>query len=151
MNKNVLAFLKNQQLMTVATVSPDGQPDCAVVLFTVDDDMSLYFMTRPNTRKALNIQHNNRVAVVVWKLIDMSVQIDATAELLTDKSQINHILDRLADSAIRVGEGFFPPIFRLSNTNEYNVYKLTPTTVRDLDLEKGNVREAKSPIRVEKI
>ena len=71
MNKEIskqgaLKFLKEKQLAVVSTVSAEGKPESATVLYFIDDDFNFYFITRRNTRKFGNLQStNNNVAIVV--------------------------------------------------------------------------------------
>jgi Pyridoxamine 5'-phosphate oxidase len=52
-------------LGVLATVSPSGAPEAALMDVAVSDSAELIFDTRVGTRKLTNIDHNDRVAVVI--------------------------------------------------------------------------------------
>ncbi len=61
------AFLAEQQVLYIATVSENGWPHVAPVGFArLDDDPDrLYVLTHPSQRKSQNVFENNRVGVVL--------------------------------------------------------------------------------------
>ncbi|AKM78683.1 TPA: hypothetical protein DDZ49_02475 [Candidatus Wolfebacteria bacterium] len=65
MKQEALDFLKQHVIAVVATTDEDHKPNAATVLYHIDDDMNLFFMTRKQTRKYANIRRNGRIAVVV--------------------------------------------------------------------------------------
>jgi hypothetical protein len=60
-----LAILRKHRYCVVATASPVGVPQAAVVGFAVADDLALVFDTLEATRKIPNLAANPEVAVVV--------------------------------------------------------------------------------------
>lgn len=62
---DALAVIRNHPLASLATVSPEGYPRSAFVYIAVDDDLSLYFMTRVGTKKYEHIMNNPRVAISI--------------------------------------------------------------------------------------
>lgn len=58
------AFLTEQKMLYLATVSENGWPHVAPVGFARIDG-NLYVLTHPNQRKSRNIFHNNKVGVVL--------------------------------------------------------------------------------------
>lgn len=61
----VLQFLKSHPECVLATVSPEGKPEAATVLFAVDDDFTFYFGTSDKYRKYHNLLNNKQAAVVI--------------------------------------------------------------------------------------
>ena len=58
-------FLQNNYLASVATVSPAGEPQVAIVLYHLDDEFNFYFATRKQTRKSANLENNGKVGIAV--------------------------------------------------------------------------------------
>lgn len=58
-------FLQNNYLASVATVSPDGEPQVAIVIYCLDDEFNLYFATRKHTRKSVNLENNGKIGIAV--------------------------------------------------------------------------------------
>ena len=76
---DILAFLRSHKLAVVATRTPDGAPQAAVVGIAVTDELDIVFDTVETTRKAGNLRADPRVALVVgWD--DRTLQIDGLAD-----------------------------------------------------------------------
>ena len=58
-------LLAETNTCTLATASPDGQPEAATVRFVADDALDVYVTTQSNYRKYRNVADNERVALVV--------------------------------------------------------------------------------------
>lgn len=65
MRAQALEFLKNENRMVVSSVSDSGEPECALVYYTVDENFDLYFMTSPGSRKCENLRANGKTAFVI--------------------------------------------------------------------------------------
>lgn len=83
MKQEALDFLKQHIIAVVATTDEDHQPNAATVLYHIDDNMNLFFMTRKQTRKYKNIKRNGRIAVVVGTGDGQgTIQAEGEAEVL---------------------------------------------------------------------
>ena len=65
--RRIYRFLRDNPVGTLSTVSPDGAPHGTVISFAITNDMQLTFVTKPKTTKVVNIQHNNKVSLVVFQ------------------------------------------------------------------------------------
>lgn len=63
--QEALDFLKQHVFAVVASINAENMPSAATVLYHVDDDMNVFFMTRRQTRKFANVRANEKVALVV--------------------------------------------------------------------------------------
>ena len=70
-----VAFVRAEAQGIVATVSPSGAPEAALVGIAALDDGTLVFDTLVGSRKAENLRHDHRIAVVIGT-DGVSVQID---------------------------------------------------------------------------
>ncbi|MBI1336497.1 MAG: pyridoxamine 5'-phosphate oxidase [Phycisphaera sp.] len=75
--------------MTLATVSPDGQPTARIVLLKGFDDSGFTFFTNYDSAKAGDITHDARVALVFhWANLERQVRIEGVAhKTSTEESQ----------------------------------------------------------------
>ena len=77
----ILAFLKTKKFAVVASVSPEGKPQSAVVGIAVTDDLEILFDTLTTTRKVRNLRRARSVSLVVgWDRDEITVQIDGIAD-----------------------------------------------------------------------
>jgi pyridoxine/pyridoxamine 5'-phosphate oxidase len=76
----LVAFIRRHRWAVVSTVSPAGAPQAAVVGIAVSDAFELVFDTLGTTRKAANLRHDPRVAVVIGWDEEQTVQIDGLAD-----------------------------------------------------------------------
>ena len=60
----ILNLLARRNIMTLATVRPDGFPQATTVYY-VNEGLTLYFATDPVSQKAANIMLNNKVSVAI--------------------------------------------------------------------------------------
>src|SRR6185503_208920 len=82
---DLLAFMRGHLYAVQASVSPDGEPQAAVVGIAVADDFSLVYDTLDTSRKARNMVHDQRVAFVIGGTgndDEQSVQYEGVAERL---------------------------------------------------------------------
>ncbi|HEV2490843.1 MAG TPA: pyridoxamine 5'-phosphate oxidase family protein [Candidatus Acidoferrales bacterium] len=63
----LVAFLREVPLLTLATLSPEGAPQAALLGVAVSDDLELVLDTLETTRKFRNIRRDPRVAFVFGK------------------------------------------------------------------------------------
>jgi hypothetical protein len=80
LSADILAFLRKQRLGVVATRTPDGAPQAAVVGIAVTDELDIIFDTLDTTRKLLNLRGDARVALVIGWDDSQTVQIDGIAD-----------------------------------------------------------------------
>ena len=83
--QEIIAFLRQQRTMTLATVGNDGRPQAATVEFAVGDDLTIVFDTFSTSRKYLNLQRDRRVACV-FTVGNRTVQCEGIAEELSGEA-----------------------------------------------------------------
>jgi len=84
---SVVAFLRVQGRGVVATVSPEGLPEAALVGLVALDDGSILFNTFASSRKVVNLRARPSIAVVVGTAGDVTLQIEGTASIATPARQ----------------------------------------------------------------
>jgi pyridoxine/pyridoxamine 5'-phosphate oxidase len=85
-----LEFIRRHGLGVVATVSPGGAPESALVNLAVSDDLELIFYTLGETRKCTNLRSNPRTAVVIGWESDRTLQYEGVADEPLDE-ELEHL------------------------------------------------------------
>ena len=87
--------------MSVATVSPDGQPSQRIVLLKGCDERGFVFYTNYGSRKAQDIADNNRVSLhFAWLELDRQVKISGIAEKVPTSEALKYFLSRPKESQL---------------------------------------------------
>jgi len=76
----LLQFLQRQRLGVLATVSPAGEPESAVVGIAVSGQFEIVFDTLDTTRKVTNLRVNPRIAFVIGWDEEITVQLEGLAD-----------------------------------------------------------------------
>ncbi len=75
----------NPIAMTLATVSPEGQPSARMVLLKGADSSGFVFYTNLESQKALELAANPRAALLFhWKSLNRQVRIEGSASPVSD-------------------------------------------------------------------
>lgn len=82
----ILEFLRSRPLAVISTVDEaTGQPEAALIAFAERTNLELIFQTFTNTRKYRNLQHNNRVALVIgWNDDYITLQYEGWASQVAE-------------------------------------------------------------------
>lgn len=140
--QEVLEFLVQNKLGTLATVTKSGKPHADSIYYTVDDTFEISFLTETGTLKYKNIQYQNDVFFVVTNIEKkITAHIKGTASLVTDKDSLKIMMKRLA-IMLNGGESFDAvlPILKRDDGNLV-VVKISPEEVRFSDYGGSGLRE----------
>lgn len=101
MEQPAIAILRNNRIMTIATVRPDGWPQATIVGYA-NEGWSLYFLIYRDSQKFANIAHDNRAAVTVGSEPSELKQIKAVyagcaVSEVTDIAEQSHAWQLLAE------------------------------------------------------
>jgi len=91
--RKILDFVRKEKLGVVATISPEGNPEAAVMAVSQNDKLELFFQTNNETRKYKNLQVNPHVAVVFGHDIDefITVQLEGAASEVANEDDLKKI------------------------------------------------------------
>lgn len=134
--KAALAYLRNHQVMTLATSGGDGI--WAAAVFYVNDGFDLYFLSAGHTRHARHIAANGRVAATIqedyagWEAIK-GIQLEGTARSLEGAER---------ETAILLYEEKYPFVARADQELQAALarvdwYRLRPTALYFIDNSRG--------------
>jgi nitroimidazol reductase NimA-like FMN-containing flavoprotein (pyridoxamine 5'-phosphate oxidase superfamily) len=132
----ILDLLHCHQIMTLATVRPDGYPQATTVNYVHDDDLNLYFATDAASQKAGNIKLNNKVSAAIasetqnsYKLRGLSMS--GTAKRVVDKERAQE-LALLLFRALPQTPRYVP-----TDRKKLAVYKIAPVAISLIDYSSG--------------
>ena len=81
--KNIVyQFISQQKLAVVSTISPDNNPEAALVGIAVTENFDIIFDTVKTSRKYANLRQNPKVAVVIGWDSETTVQYEGEAQVL---------------------------------------------------------------------
>ena len=142
LHSRLRAFLAAHNTMTLATVGPDAAPYAAAVFYAADEDLRLFFLSSPNSRHSLAIEHDPRVAATIqadnqeWQEIQ-GIQIVGTAREVHGTAELAHAtriyaarFDFLAGLLDQSGSG---PAALRGPLASSRFYVLQPTWIRLID------------------
>lgn len=87
--------------MVLATVGPNGQPSQRTVLLKYYDDQGYVFFTNFESRKAREIEQNQKVSLLfVWLELERQVQINGIAERISTAESAKYFMTRPKESQI---------------------------------------------------
>lgn len=137
----ILAALRRQKLAVIATVGLNSPtPESALIAFTEDDQLNLYFQTGKHTRKAANLRENPHVSLVIGLNLDdlVTVQYEGVAKQLATQEELEACKQRFIAKDSPTTEEYF-------NHPTAIFFKVTPTWIgcSDYSGDKPEVIELK--------
>ncbi len=133
----VLQTLRDTRLAALATVSPEGVPHAVTVVFAVDDDFNIYFVTREDTSKVANLSANPTVSLSIGATLPAYVQMRGQAEIVVD----DELRSRMLTEVAKVGAGIedvWPPVLHFGDS-AYVLIRIVPDLIRVLDLRNQKI------------
>ena len=124
----IAAYVREDGRAIVATVTPGGEPEAALVGITALDDGTLIFNVVPGARKLANLAANGRVAVVVGTTGHDSVQFEGVA-VIAEGDEADHYaaeFERLMPGSRSRYEGYEVIVVRPDWLRVYDVAHRPP-------------------------
>lgn len=127
--KIIQNYIVNHRAGSLATSTLDGKPHVAIIYTIVKSDLSIYFSSRVESRKYINILQNPMVAIAYGDEVKTStVQLCGVAKRVDNLREEQKILNDLF--LIRFGEKNWPlppaKLFERGFTNELAIIKIKP-------------------------
>lgn len=122
--QELLRLTRRREYATLATASPEGQPEAAPLRYAVTDEFELVMGTLSTSRKVANLRRNPKVAVLVWAH-EFSIQIEGVFDEPAD-DDLQRLSQRFADE--------FPREATVRRGRPSHLYfRITPTWARYTD------------------
>ena len=129
----LLQYLQRHRLGVVATTSPNGDPQSAVVGTAVTDQLEIVFDTLSTTRKCKNLRRQPKISVVVGWDQEITVQYEGIAD-----EPVGPELDRLKKLYFDV----YPECMDHQTWDGITYFRIRPTWIRYSDFNSnGNIVE----------
>ena len=119
--------LKKARMMQVATVK-NNQPWNCTVYFAADDDLNLYWISKPDTRHSKEIEGNSKVAAAIpVKFDNLTVRGLSIEGKATEVKNLNEIKQKvkLYSDKFNRGEDWYKDF--ISGNNPHKLYRIKPT------------------------
>lgn len=139
-NLNLLAkkIITKNQYVSIATTGKNGIPWISPVVYTIDKNWNLYFVSMPNSKHCVNISENKNIACAIFDSHQkwgqgVGLQIEAESEVLGTKDSLNiaknYALRKYPYGGIntKVATDFIKSM--VVKKRKYRIYKITPKTI----------------------
>lgn len=138
LKEEAIGFLKFHKLAVVSTISKEGMPESATVMFFVDEDLNLYFLTHQSTRKFRNLKDNKNIGIVVGtELAPGTIQIQGEAQWLENEG-LDFVEKMSVDKELK--ELYYGPFLALEG-KDFAVFKVKINWMRYLHLDLATNKE----------
>lgn len=133
-NQLLLEFVKANPIGVLSTMGKDGIASAAVY-YIVDTDGTIYFNSRRDSEKVINIMADPYIAFVVFQQSPaMTLQAKGRAEVVEDISHIEATYTALLHRTFQ--DGNVPPTLKMGAA-EMELVKIVPTWMRLADYSTG--------------
>ena len=131
----ILNLLSHHNIMTLATVRPDGFPQATTVYY-VNEGLTLYFATDPASQKAGNIKLNNKVSAAISGETEnanklKALSLSGIAAKVIDATRVHDVQMSLF-TAVPRAKRFAP-----TDAKQLVVYSITPIAMSLVDYAAG--------------
>lgn len=134
--KRILDVMKRHNIMTLATVRPDGYPQATTVTYA-NDGLTLYFGCDLQSQKVRNLKRNRKVSLTIdhdekdWRKI-RGISAGGTARIVDRR-------DRRFNRGLRLITKKFPQLGTLSDQDmeRFALIEVTPKVISLIDYTKG--------------
>jgi general stress protein 26 len=123
--QKILNFLKKQKLGVISTVNnKTNKPESALIAYTEDENLCIYFQTGKHTRKAQNLKTNQHVSLVIGTDIKdhITVQYEGDVKQLMTQKEIDFCQKMFVAKDSPTTEEYF-------NHPTAIFFKITPTWI----------------------
>lgn len=133
----ILKLLDQHRTMTLATLRPDGWPQATTVGFA-HDGLTLYFLCGPDSQKASNLAHDDRVSLTIDhdtpQVMDITgLSMAAYAQRILDRAELDKALEMLLQRYPEQNSLPGP----MPKPQELCIFRLQPKIISVLDYSKG--------------
>ncbi len=137
LQQKILALLDQHRIMTIATLRADGWPQATTVGYA-NEGLKIYFLCAPDSQKARNITHDDRVSVTIdHDTADLmaitGLSMAAHAKRVTDREAAARILALLP---LKYPEQPALP-GPMPRPEDVHIYEVVPKVISVLDYTKG--------------
>jgi len=131
---DALKFLKAHHLGVLSTVNDKSEPWGSTIVYTCDDDLNCYFVTRADTLKYKNIADNPMVALTITELEEQrTLQLRGKVSRVPASDYIDVVFNKLAKANFH-DQTWVPPVMKV-HKGDYMVLCITPSKLQYADFK----------------
>jgi general stress protein 26 len=128
-----IEFLKSHEVGVFSTVDRKGSVHGAAVYYTLQDNGSLYILTKAGTQKVHDVLAHHQIAFTVFdEKTAQTLQLQASGELEADRTTKDMVFAALSQSRTYARGPMMPPVTTL-HEGAYTVLRIIPYTVHFTD------------------
>lgn len=127
--QKIKEFLLGNPIAVISTVNNDGAPYATTIYIHIGDDLSVYFLSKSETKKIENIKVNDAVMLVSYDAKSQTnIQVSGRAVEVKDESGSREIFKNIIDATKKASGVEIPPVSKLL-AGPYVVYKIEPRLI----------------------
>lgn len=127
--QRIYNFLRTNPIGVLSSVTPDGNPHGTVIYYKIEEDFTVSFITKAQTRKYDNLKRNNHIMLTVFEpKTQTTAQINGLAIETTDSYEINAIAGAIQAASLKTSDAGMPPIAKL-DAGDYVAFKIKPVQI----------------------
>lgn len=127
--QTIEAFAKKSPALCLSTCGADGQPHSSLIYYGLDQDLTIYFFSKEDTRKCTNMAENPKVSLLMQNVAEEQVlQMEGVAERIVDRKELEYVFDFMMQTLSR-RIAWPPPAGRIDG-GDLAFYKIKLTWAR---------------------
>lgn len=148
LKSQILPYLQSHTLMQIATYS-DEYPWIASVYYTHDSDLTLYFLSDPETLHCRHTVTNPRVAVAITDSEQEAplkgLQLWGMVEQLGDESKVRYALG-MWKKTLKISDVLFSYENMMNKVLKGRMYQVKPKRIKFFNQALFDVEDGKEPV-----
>jgi general stress protein 26 len=128
--QKVHEFLKSHPIGVLSTVDKNNNPHATTIYVVVEEDLKLKFLSKRETHKIQNIEHNNHIVLVVFDAkTQTNLQVIGTVEDISDdEKKAGQVFKEVLEITRQTSQADVPPVSKLFAGN-YVAYEIKPKQI----------------------
>jgi len=128
--QRIYDFLHEHPVGVLSSSMPDGNPHGVVVYFSVDETLTVRFLTKKDTRNYDNLKHSAHVALTIFDThTQTTVEFVGVATECGSAADINEAAKDVFVASAPAGANGLPPIAKLQ-ADAFTAFQLSPVQIR---------------------
>jgi general stress protein 26 len=127
---HIMEFLRKNPVGVLSMVDPSNLPHATVLYYAVDPEFNISFITKNETKKFDNLQHNNNAVMIVFDTLSQTTaQVYGTVSIIEDQIKAQEVFANALQSSMNTSGAVTLPIAKL-HAGSYTAFQLKPSSVK---------------------
>jgi general stress protein 26 len=137
--KSLVDFLRAHDIAALATIKEGGVAHATTIFYYAEEDLKLYFLTKYDTLKFINLKTNNNVGLVVTdEKSFQTVQIEGIAKEVDYAHEYEKTVKKYIENQAKNGRDWEKIPINHITAGYYSFVQISPTWVRWIDFNNWN-------------